>query len=54
MSNMATVISRGEVLPNRKNADRVSIVYKGKIAVITFRLRGTDVASLLTAFYAKK
>jgi len=46
---LADVLEKGASFPH-KNPNRLNIVYKGKLAVITFELKGTETTALLTAF----
>ena len=49
---LGAVIEKGVAFAG-KNDQRMNIVYKGKIAVVAFELRGTETSALLTAFYTK-
>jgi len=51
LKNISMVIEKGKVFQNRQNPERVNISYKGKMAVVTFELLGTETTALLTAFY---
>jgi hypothetical protein len=54
LKNIADVIERGQAFSNNKYPDRISIAYKGKVAIIALELRGTVTTALLTAFDTKK
>jgi hypothetical protein len=54
LKDLVSVIEEGTVFKNFNYQNRINISYKGKVAIITFELRGSEVTALLTAFNAKK
>ncbi|MCL2194502.1 MAG: hypothetical protein FWB76_00925 [Oscillospiraceae bacterium] len=53
IENLSDVVENGEAFPN-KNPNRMNIAYRGKLAVVAFDVRGSEVTALLTAFLTKK
>ena len=53
INELSNVIEKGTAFPGG-GSNRLNIAYKGKIAIITFELRGVETTALLTAFHTKK